>query len=223
MDASKARELREFVEACKKDPSLLADPNLAFFRDYLESLGAKIPAAAAAAAKAASFDKPRRSSMDDIDDDDDDDDEDLDMRDATPEPDELDEEIVESDLELEGDTVQSDHDDPPQKMGDPSVEVTEENRDASQEAKGKAMEAMSEGKLDEAIEHLTSAIVLNPLSAIMYGTRASVFIKMKKPAAAIRDANAALEVIALSHQCISFFLLKQMLGSTCLGDCKRQD
>jgi hypothetical protein len=27
------------------------------------------------------------------------------------------------------------------------------------------------GKLDEAIEHLTSAIVLNPLSAIMYGTR----------------------------------------------------
>lgn len=111
--------------------------------------------------------------MDDIDDDD----EDLDMRDATPEPDELDEEIVESDLELEGDTVQSDHDDPPQKvsfschqrpfplldhqpqrrcvnqcllwqMGDPSVEVTEENRDASQEAKGKAMEAMSEGTFD---------------------------------------------------------------------------
>ena len=27
------------------------------------------------------------------------------------------------------------------------------------------------GKLDEAIEHLTNAIVLNPLSAIMYGTR----------------------------------------------------
>jgi suppressor of tumorigenicity protein 13 len=53
--------------------------------------------------------------MDDIDDDDDDD-EDLDMRGATPEPDELDEEIVESDLELEGDIVQSDHDDSPQKV-----------------------------------------------------------------------------------------------------------
>lgn len=51
--------------------------------------------------------------MDDIHDDDE---EDLDMRDATPEPDELDEEIVESDLELEGDIVQSDHDDPPQKV-----------------------------------------------------------------------------------------------------------
>lgn len=32
-------------------------------------------------------------------------------------------------------------------MGDPSIDVTEENRDASQEAKSKAMEAMSEGAL----------------------------------------------------------------------------
>lgn len=46
MDASRVGELRTFVEACKKDPSLLADPNLAFFRDYLESLGAHLPAAA---------------------------------------------------------------------------------------------------------------------------------------------------------------------------------
>lgn len=30
-------------------------------------------------------------------------------------------------------------------MGDPSLEVTDENRDASQEAKAKAMEAISEG------------------------------------------------------------------------------
>lgn len=30
-------------------------------------------------------------------------------------------------------------------MGDPSTEVTEESRDASQEAKGKAMEAISDG------------------------------------------------------------------------------
>lgn len=33
------------------------------------------------------------------------------------------------------------------QMGDPSVEVTEENREASQEAKAKAMEAISEGIL----------------------------------------------------------------------------
>ena len=41
------------------------------------------------------------------------------------------------------------------------MEVTDENREAAQEAKGKAMEALSEGNFDEAIEH--------PTSAIMYG------------------------------------------------------
>ena len=56
-------------------------------------------------------------------------------------------------------------------MGDASVEVTDENREAAQEAKGKAMEALSEGNFDEAIEHLTQAITLNPASAIMYGNR----------------------------------------------------
>ncbi|CAM0948382.1 unnamed protein product [Alopecurus aequalis] len=187
MDPSRVAELRAFVDACKKDPALLADPSLAFFRDYLTSLGADLPHAANPG--------PKVTSMDDIDEEDvDGDEDDFDMRDPTPEPDELDEEIVESDLELEGDVVEPDHDDTPQKMGDPSVEVTEESRDASQEAKGMAMEAMSEGKLEEAVEHLTKAILLNPTSAIMYGTRASVLIKMKKPVAAIRDANAALEI-----------------------------
>ncbi|XP_028094026.1 uncharacterized protein LOC114294110 isoform X1 [Camellia sinensis] len=46
-------------------------------------------------------------------------------------------------------------------MGDLSMEVMEENRDASQEAKVL-------GKLEEAIEQLTQAILLNPTSAIMY-------------------------------------------------------
>ncbi|XP_028087444.1 uncharacterized protein LOC114288160 isoform X2 [Camellia sinensis] len=46
-------------------------------------------------------------------------------------------------------------------MGDFSIEVMEENRDASQEAK-------VQGKLEEAIEQLTQAILLNPTSAIMY-------------------------------------------------------
>lgn len=92
-------------------------------------------------------------------------------------------------------------------MGDSSIEVTDENRDASQEAKAQAVEAISEGininiastcdnafgewcdlliwlgnvvglcdsdKLEEAIEHLTEAILLNPTSAIMYATRGVV-------------------------------------------------
>lgn len=180
MDASRVGELRRFVEACRKDPALLADSSLAFFRDYLTSLGADLPAAASAAASAAKVSKIEEDG--------------LEMRDPTLEPDELDEDVVESDLELEGDVVQLDHGDTPQKMGDTSVEVTEESRDASRKAKCMAMEAMSVGNLEEAADHLTNAILLNPISAIVYSIRASVFIKMKKPAAAICDANAALEI-----------------------------
>ncbi|CAI0413757.1 unnamed protein product [Linum tenue] len=184
MDAVKLKELKNFVELCKSNPSVLTDPTLAFFRDYLESLGAKLPPAAYSGSK---------SHVDEESD------EEIPEKESPsveePEEEEEEDEIIESDVELEGETVEPDND-PPQKMGDSSVEVTEESRDASQEAKAKAMEAISEGKLEEAVEHLTEAILLNPLSAIMYGTRATVYIKMKKPNAAIRDANAALEINA---------------------------
>ncbi|KAK8933669.1 TPR repeat-containing thioredoxin TDX [Platanthera zijinensis] len=80
--------------------------------------------------------------------------------------DDNDDEIVESDIELEGEVVEPDND-PPQKMGDPTVEVTEESRYAAQIYKARAVDAMSE---------------------------ASVFVKMRKPNAAIRDADAALQI-----------------------------
>ena len=55
--------------------------------------------------------------MDDIENDDEEEEDDQDMRDPTIEPDELDEEIVESDLELDNDgVVHPDHDDAPQKV-----------------------------------------------------------------------------------------------------------
>ncbi|XP_062028229.1 FAM10 family protein At4g22670 [Rosa rugosa] len=185
MEEAKLKQLKHFVEQCKSDPSILADPSLSFFRDYLESLGATVPSSAGKNEDS----KPRSYVVEESDDDM--------SEEAEPEQvhvqEEEEEEIVESDLELEGDIVEPDNE-PPQKMGEASVEVTEDNRDASQAAKGKAMEAISEGNLEEAIEHLTEAILLNPTSAIMYGTRASVYIKMKKPNAAIRDANAALEI-----------------------------
>ncbi|KAJ6411202.1 hypothetical protein OIU84_007876 [Salix udensis] len=109
-------------------------------------------------------------------------------------PIEDDDEIVESDIDLDNTDVVEPDNDPPQKMGDPAVEVTEEMRDAAQSEKSKAMDAISEGKLEEAIDHITEAIMLNPTSAILYATRGSVFVKLKKPHAAIRDADAALAI-----------------------------
>ncbi|KAI7725102.1 hypothetical protein M8C21_026473 [Ambrosia artemisiifolia] len=106
------------------------------------------------------------------------------------------EDIVESDLELDDSDVVKPDDDPAQKMGDLSIEVDDESRDRAQSLKSRAIEAISEGNLDEAIDHLTEAITLNPSSAILYATRASVYVKLKKPNAAIRDADAALQINA---------------------------
>ncbi|TYI53676.1 hypothetical protein E1A91_D11G021200v1 [Gossypium mustelinum] len=183
MDEAKLKELKEFIDQCKANPSILSDPSLSFFRDYLQSLGANLPSSACGHEAG---DSKSSYVMEESDEEVADGGEKINLE-------EEEEEIIESDIELEGDVVEPDND-PPQKMGDSSVEVNDENRDAAQLAKAKAMDAISEGKLEEAIENLTQAILLNPTSAIMYGTRASVYIKMKKPNAAIRDANAALEI-----------------------------
>ncbi|GFZ01198.1 HSP70-interacting protein 1 [Actinidia rufa] len=191
MDAAKLNQLKQFVEQCKANPSILADPSLSFFADYIQSLGGRLPPSAYKTGESPR--KPSKSFVVDESDEDIEDIEEEHQPQGTAAAEEEEDEIIESDIELEGEIVEPDND-PPQKMGDPSVEVTEENRDASQEAKVQAMEAISEGKLEEAIEHLTQAILLNSTSAIMYATRASVYIKMKKPNAATRDANAALEI-----------------------------
>ncbi|KAG0456145.1 hypothetical protein HPP92_023933 [Vanilla planifolia] len=188
MDAVKVGNLKAFVSHCKSDPSFLHDSSLGFFRDYLESLGVQISSRSASSfpyqqnihVKVESDGMPNAQFS------------------CNNEPKQRttvsnDDEIVESDVELEGEVVEPDNDFP-QKMGDFSVDVTEESRDAAQTFKAKAMDAISEGKLEEAIEHLTEAIILNPTSAIMYATRASVFVKMRKPNAAIRDADAALQI-----------------------------
>ncbi|XP_009770330.1 TPR repeat-containing thioredoxin TDX [Nicotiana sylvestris] len=164
MDNEKIQDLKQFVELCKTNPSILQNPSLSFFKNFLESLGARVPPSV----------KSEKG--------------------GGEHSDELDEDIIESDVELDNtDTVEPDND-PPQKMGDYSGEVTEENRDAAQASKAKALDAISEGKLNEAINHLTEAILLNPNSAILYATRGSVFNKLKKPNAAIRDADAALKI-----------------------------
>ncbi|KAL9330362.1 hypothetical protein ACSQ67_005365 [Phaseolus vulgaris] len=169
MEEEKLREVKLFIETCKSNPSLLHNPSLSFFKAYLLSLGARIPPQPKT--EPGDFDEkkpePALSAQDDL---------------------------VESDVELDNADVVEPDNDPPQKMGDPSVEVTEEQMDAAQLAKSKAVDAISQGNLDEALDQLTEAIMLNPQSAILYATRASVFVKLKKPNAAIRDADTALKI-----------------------------
>ncbi|CAN8270244.1 unnamed protein product [Cochlearia groenlandica] len=174
MDAIQIAELRKFVERLKSNPAILHDPSLVFFKEFLRSLGAQVP-------------KIEKTEGDYYDDDS--------KAETKPSftPKHEDDEIMESDVELDNSDVVEPDNEPPQTMGDPTAEVTDENRDAAQLEKSKAMEAMFEGKFGEAIDHLTKAIMLNPISAILYASRATVFLKSKKPNAAIHDANEALQ------------------------------
>lgn len=56
MEAAQVTALRAFVSAARADPSSLHKPELAFFRDYLSSLGATLPPASTSGASAAGGD-----------------------------------------------------------------------------------------------------------------------------------------------------------------------
>uniref|UniRef100_A0A8C5RRZ3 ST13 Hsp70 interacting protein n=1 Tax=Laticauda laticaudata TaxID=8630 RepID=A0A8C5RRZ3_LATLA len=66
--------------------------------------------------------------------------------------------------------------------------------DQANEKKMEAIHALSEGELAKAIDLFTEAIKLNPHLAILYAKRASVFVKMQKPNAAIRDCDRAIQI-----------------------------
>jgi suppressor of tumorigenicity protein 13 len=55
-------------------------------------------------------------------------------------------------------------------------------------------ESFVTGKLEEALQYFSEAISCNPTSAILFANRAGVYVKMKKPNAAIHDAQVALKI-----------------------------
>ncbi|CAN1265694.1 TPR repeat-containing thioredoxin TDX [Linum perenne] len=177
MDAVQVAELKGFINECKSNPAILHDPSFLFFKSYLQRQVEKL--------RTFSLPETREAEMSGSGERTDS---------SRPNEEEEDDEIVESDIELDNaDVVEADND-PPQKMGNFTSHVPEESREAAQVEKAKAMDELSEGRLSEAVDHLTEAVLLNPVSAILYAARGSVYVKMKKPNAAIRDANAALEM-----------------------------
>ncbi|KAH0627082.1 hypothetical protein JD844_002474 [Phrynosoma platyrhinos] len=107
----------------------------------------------------------------------------------------------ESDVEInEDDEIIEPDQDIVQEMGDENVRLTSEMMDQADEKREEAFEAIDKGKLHEAVELFTDAIKLNPQSSVTYVNRASVFVKLKKPNAAIRDCNKASELNRNSAQ-----------------------
>jgi len=80
------------------------------------------------------------------------------------------------------------------EMGDPNKEVTEDEDNDSLSLMGAGRKAAREQKHDVAIEKLTEAIKLNPKGSSLFATRAESFLELKRPNAAIKDSNRALEL-----------------------------
>ncbi|KAF4080828.1 hypothetical protein AMELA_G00175820 [Ameiurus melas] len=100
-----------------------------------------------------------------------------------------------SSTEIENDGVIDPDTDEVQDMGDyENLEVTEEMMDQANEKKMEAIDALGEGELQKSLDLFTDAIKLNPRSAILYAKRASVYIRMQKPNAAIRDCDRAIDI-----------------------------
>uniref|UniRef100_A0A2K5BZB8 STI1 domain-containing protein n=1 Tax=Aotus nancymaae TaxID=37293 RepID=A0A2K5BZB8_AOTNA len=173
MDPHKVNELRAFVKMCKQDPSVLHTKEMRFLREWVESMGGKIPPATQ---KAKLEENTKEEKPDN-------------------EP-----SSEESDLEIDNEGVIEPDTDSPQEMGDENAEITEEMMDQANDKKVAAIEALNDGELQKAIDLFTDAIKLSPHLAILYAKRASVFVKLQKPNAAIRDCNRAVEIIPDSAQ-----------------------
>ncbi|KAL8165873.1 UNVERIFIED_CONTAM: hypothetical protein K2H54_056070 [Gekko kuhli] len=98
-----------------------------------------------------------------------------------------------SDIDEDGEILEPDHD-VLQEMGDENVRLTSKMMDQADEKREEAFDALEKGDLQRALDLFTEAVKLNPQSSVMYVNRASIFVKLKKPTAAIRDCNKASEI-----------------------------
>uniref|UniRef100_A0A2R9A8C2 STI1 domain-containing protein n=1 Tax=Pan paniscus TaxID=9597 RepID=A0A2R9A8C2_PANPA len=156
MDPRKVNKLRAFVKMCKEDPSVLHTKEMRFLREWVESMGGKVPPATQ---KAKSEENTKEEKPD---------------KEPSGE---------ESDLEIDKEGVI-----------EPDTDITEEMMDQANDKKVAAIEALNDGELQKAIDLFTDAIKLNPCLAILYAKRASVFVKLQKPSAAIQDCDRAIEI-----------------------------
>uniref|UniRef100_A0A674IDV5 Uncharacterized protein n=2 Tax=Durocryptodira TaxID=1579337 RepID=A0A674IDV5_9SAUR len=62
------------------------------------------------------------------------------------------------------------------------------------EKKREAFDAVGKGELQRAVDLFTDAIKLNPRLTILYANRASVYVQLQKPNAAIRDCDRAINI-----------------------------
>ncbi|XP_053995564.1 putative protein FAM10A4 [Hylaeus anthracinus] len=166
-------QLKVFVELCMVNPAILHHPELAFVKSFIEHFGGSVGTAkddGSSSKAAGSTDKSKAAEPE-----------------AEPESEE-------SDLELDMEGVIEPDTDAPQKMGNLTLQPTEEEIAESQAKRSEAVSAFAEKDYEKAIELYTEAIVLNPQASLLYAKRGQVFLLLNRPNACIRDCNRALEL-----------------------------
>uniref|UniRef100_A0A5F9DIZ8 Hsp70-interacting protein N-terminal domain-containing protein n=1 Tax=Oryctolagus cuniculus TaxID=9986 RepID=A0A5F9DIZ8_RABIT len=119
MDPRKVNELRAFVKLCKQDPSVPHTEEMRFLREWVESMGGKVPPATHKAKSEENIKEEKTDSK---------------KAEETIQTDKPSSE--ESDLEIDNEGVIEPDTDVPQEMGDENVEITEEMMDQANEKKG---------------------------------------------------------------------------------------
>ncbi|KYN05989.1 PREDICTED: putative protein FAM10A4 [Cyphomyrmex costatus] len=166
------QQLKLLAQQCMSDASLLHDPKLSFIKDLIEHYGGKVPEAKAndsSDTKTEFEDKPQP------------------QFESAPESEE-------SDLELDMTGVIESDEDIPQKMGNLTLQPSEEEIAESQAKRSEAISAFVEKDYEKTVQLYTEAIVLNPQAALLYAKRGQVFLLLNKPNACIRDCNCAIEL-----------------------------
>ena len=189
----KLKDLEQLVNALQAQPEMLQLPQLAFFRKYLESLGATIPTAKKAEAHAHDHDHAKAGNEHEH------------QHsggccggghehnhqgnehnhghpsgEAGPESDDEPEDEPEPPEEEDKDLMTPDADAPVEMGPDSAPELSDADQDKVGEKKMAAAEAASNGEYAKAIEAFTAAVLLAP-SPLTYAKRAECFLKLKKP------------------------------------------
>eukprot|EP00401_Gymnodinium_catenatum_P039708 CAMPEP_0117595204 /NCGR_PEP_ID=MMETSP0784-20121206/73635_1 /TAXON_ID=39447 /ORGANISM="" /LENGTH=428 /DNA_ID=CAMNT_0005397365 /DNA_START=96 /DNA_END=1379 /DNA_ORIENTATION=+ len=180
MEASQLKALEAVVSKLKEDPTLIYDPQLEFFKEFLFGWGAKVPPAGTASKEQKDATGPQKVEPE--------------APAAAAAEEEEEEEEPEEPEEPDPERLPEDIAPFPEKSPGNDLELTDEQLDKQGDAKQAAVEALEDGNLEKAVEKYTEAIKIGNATAMMYAKRAEMLLKLKRPCATIADCDAAIEI-----------------------------
>jgi len=185
MSSPEVTLLKRFVALCKADPDMLHKPEMAFYKEYLQSLGATIPSKTQKTSEQSQFTSNQFEEQ------------------QEPESEISEDVLPKPDLDESGILVDKSGNDL-LPMGDQSKETTEEDMEQSNVNRDLAHTYFSQAEYEKSLEHYTKAIMLNPGSSMLFAKRANSLIKLSKFAEAIRDCDRAIKINPDSAQAYKF-------------------